>query len=86
MIAGRFAFQRFRKIHSHPTLKEVLSKIAVNFDLMSIKFLGETPKRETSLGEKCLLVVMESRIFYGILCTSGLRFHVKYITLFQMPF
>ena len=53
---------------------------------MSIKFLSETPKRETSLGEKCLLVVMESRIFYGILCNPGLRSHVNFITLFRIPF
>ena len=29
---------------------------------------------------------MEFRIFYGILCNPGLRFHVSFITLFQKPF
>ena len=52
---------------------------------MSIKFLSETPKRET-LEKNVCLVVMESRIFYGILCNPSSRFHVNFITLFQMPF
>ena len=35
---------------------------------------------------KSVLVVMEFRIFYGILCNPGSCFHLTFITLFKLPF